>query len=266
VPWGQRADGTFDYAYVGTTDTDYDGPLDDPQCTDADVDYVLHALNRSITTHVTPSDITGVWAGLRPLVKAAESSRTADLSRTHRVEVSEAGVVRVTGGKLTTYREMAEDTVDTALRRIGRQRRRSKTAKLRLVGADGHRAVAPDHPDAHLAGRYGSERDEVRAIVAFDPAMAEPLVPGHPYLRAEAIFAVRHEMATTLDDVLVRRTRVHLFDRDAAEAAAPDVARLIAPELGWDDIEIDRQIGAYRALCQRERAAAAGNVGIGGAT
>jgi glycerol-3-phosphate dehydrogenase len=266
VPWNRRPDGSFDHAYVGTTDTDYDGPLDDPQCTDADIEYVLHALNRSLTTGVTPDDITGVWAGLRPLVKSASSSRTADLSRNHQVDVSEAGVVRVMGGKLTTYREMAEDTIDTALRQLGRSRRRSKTARLRLVGAEGHRPVAPDHPDAHLAGRYGAELDEVRAIVAFDPTLAEPLVPGHPHLRAEAVFAVRHEMATTLDDILVRRTRVHLFDREAAEAAAPDVARLIAGELGWDEAEIDRQIAVYRALCQRERSAAAGIVEIGGAT
>jgi glycerol-3-phosphate dehydrogenase len=261
IPWGRRPDGTFDHAYVGTTDTDYDGPLDDPLCTDEDIDYVLHALNHSLTTTVTRDDVSGVWAGLRPLVKAAESSRTADLSRNHQVAVSDAGVVRVSGGKLTTYRKMAEDTVDlvaTRLERSGRRKvGRSKTKRLGLVGATGFRPVPPEHPDAHLAGRFGSQLAEVKALIALDPTLAQPLVPGQPYLRAEAVFAVRHEMATTLADALVRRTRAHLFDRDATEAAADDVARLIAPELGWDDAETARQIAHYLELCAQERAAAA---------
>jgi glycerol-3-phosphate dehydrogenase len=256
VPWDERPDGTFRHTYVGTTDTDYDGPLDDPQCTADDVDYVLRALNRSITTDVTADDVTGTWAGLRPLVRGASSARTADLSRRHEVAVSDSGVVRITGGKLTTYREMAEDTVDAVLHRLGR-RARCRTKRLRLVGADGFRPVAPDDPAAHLAGRYGTDSAEVLALVALDATLGEPLVEGLPYLRAEAVHAVRREMATSLDDVLVRRTRAHLFDRDAALAAAPDVAALLAAELGWDDAETAAQVAAYRARCEREEAAAA---------
>ena len=104
VPWGPKPDGTYEHTYIGTTDTDYDGPLDDPQCTGDDVAYVLGALNHSITTGVTADDVTGQWAGLRPLVKAASSGRTADLSRGHQVASSDAGLIRITGGKLTTYR------------------------------------------------------------------------------------------------------------------------------------------------------------------
>ena len=133
VPWVPLADGTFRHTYVGTTDTDYDGPLIDPQCTQDDVDYVLRALNASVTTGITADDITGVWAGLRPLVKAATSGRTADLSRHHKVRVSESGVVTVTGGKLTTYREMAEDAIDTAVDRLD-MRARCRTRKLPLLG------------------------------------------------------------------------------------------------------------------------------------
>ena len=107
MPWGDRT-------YLGTTDTDYDGPLDDPQCTPEDVDYLLGAINLFVTEPLTEADILGTWAGLRPLVKAAASERTADLSRRHSVHTSPSGVVTVTGGKLTTYRKMAADTVDEA--------------------------------------------------------------------------------------------------------------------------------------------------------
>jgi glycerol-3-phosphate dehydrogenase len=266
VPWQPQPDGTFAHCYVGTTDTDYDGDIDDPQTDDVDVGYVLRALNHSLTSTVTADDVTGVWAGLRPLVRAG-SGRTADLSRRHRVDVAPNGLVTVTGGKLTTYREMAEDAVDVALQALGR-RERCRTRRLRLVGADGHRRVDRDHPDPdhpdrdhpdrHLAARYGSEAVEVLSLVALDPTLGEPLVPGLAYLRAEAVFAARHEMATTLVDVLTRRTRAHLQDRSATLAAAPSVAALLAGELGWDDAEVDAQLAAYRAMCQAEQAAALG--------
>ena len=253
VPWGQRDDGTFRHTYVGTTDTDYDGPLDDPPCTAEDVRYVLDALNAVVTTGVTPDDVTGVWAGLRPLVKSATSGRTADLSRRHRVTIGPAGVIGIAGGKLTTYREMAEDTVDAVLPRLGR-RARCRTKRLRLLGADGYREAPAGSPAAHLAGRFGSLAMEIEALVAADPTLGEPLVPGLPYLRAEAVYAARHEMATTLDDVLTRRTRAHLFDRPATAAAAESVAELLAAELGWNDDERARQIADYRALVATEEA------------
>jgi glycerol-3-phosphate dehydrogenase len=265
VPWGARADGTFDHVYVGTTDTDYDGPLDEPQCTADDIDYVLTALNEALTETITRHDITGVWAGLRPLVKGAPAqgatAKTADLSRQHEVAVSAAGVVRVNGGKLTTYREMAEDTVDLVAERLGvsRRARRSATRRLPLLGADRRRARSDDGDpgtiDHHLARRFGTMADEVRTLIAFRPDLAEPLVPGQPYRRAEAIYAVRHEMATTLDDVLVRRTRAHLFDRAASLAAAPAVAALLADELGWTSHETERQLDDYRRRCEAEESA-----------
>jgi glycerol-3-phosphate dehydrogenase len=267
VPWGPRPDGTFEHVYVGTTDTDYDGPLDDPQCTADDIDYVLTALNQAldsnITERITSDDITGVWSGLRPLVKsttnANSSAKTADLSRQHQVAVSEAGVVRVNGGKLTTYREMAEDTVDVVAKRlaVARPARRSSTRRLRLLGASSTNTADSGTVEHHLVHRYGSMADEIRALVAFRPDLAEPLVPGQPYLRAEAVYAVRHEMATTLDDVLARRTRAHLFDRPASLAAAAEVAALLAEELLWSPDETSRQLDAYRRLCINEENAGA---------
>jgi glycerol-3-phosphate dehydrogenase len=272
VPSGPRPDGTFEHVYIGTTDTDDDGPLDDPQCTADDIDYILTALNQaldpSVTERVTRDDITGVWAGLRPLVNSAHAGdNTADLSRQHQVAVSPAGVVRVNGGKLTTYRLMAEDTVDLVVKRLGARRsaRRSATRRLPLVGATGRaRGVRhdPGTVEHHLARRHGTMADEIRALIAFRPDLAEALVPGQPYLRAEAVYAVRHEMATTLDDVLVRRTRAHLFDRAASLAAAPSVASLLADELGWSPEETTRQLVAYQRLCEHEENAGAAHAHV----
>jgi len=253
VPWGRRADGTFEHTYVGTTDTDYNGSIDDPQCTKDDISYVLRALNASITTGVTEADITGVWAGLRPLVKSASSGRTADLSRRHKVGRSASNVISVTGGKLTTYREMAEDTVDEACEILG-VRHRSTTKRMPLLGGDGYRPKASDD-QPKLGDRYGTLADDVRALITQDARLAEPLVPGLPYIKAEAVYAARAEMAVTLDDVLSRRTRARLFDRPASVAAADDVARLIADDMGWDDTEVERQVADFRNSCAAEQTA-----------
>ena len=262
VPWG-------DFTFVGTTDTDYDGPVDDPQCTADDVAYLLRALNGAVTTEITESDIVGTWAGLRPLVADPEASgRTADLSRRHSVHRSDAGVVTITGGKLTTYREMAADTIDEVLEHvldagaIERVQRHSRTKRLKLHGADGYDEVMTEADRLsplggevvrHLADRYGSDARTVLAIAESDPALAEPLVPGLPYLRAEAVFGVRYEMARTVDDVLSRRTRARLLGRDDSAHAAVATAALIGPLLGWDDDEQDRQAAAYVALITAER-------------
>ncbi len=243
VPWG-------DFTYVGTTDTDYDGPLDDPQCTPDDVRYLIDALNSVLTDPLDESDVVGSWAGLRPLVAGGSvGEKTADLSRRHAVRTSDTGVVTVTGGKLTTYRRMAADTVDEVVGRLGRGGP-SRTKRLRLVGAEG-----PAPADEHLAGRYGSDAVHLLRLIEDDPSLGDPLVPGLPYRRAEALFAVRHEMATTLDDVLSRRTRARLLGREATGAAAADVALLIAPELGWSPAETERQVRGYRADLAAERAA-----------
>ncbi|CAN5749389.1 glycerol-3-phosphate dehydrogenase [soil metagenome] len=269
VPW-------HDMTYIGTTDTDYDGPLDDPQCTADDIAYLLRAINgatrgrpESSGVPITEADITGTWAGLRPLVKSATSGRTADLSRRHRVTPAPSGVVTITGGKLTTYREMAADTVDAVVdvldeRGTRRAAGRSRTRKLRLRGADGYEqasAAAPPPGAAtsvvqHLAARYGGEARTVLAMIEGDASLGEPLVAGLPYVRAEALYAARYEMVRTLDDVLSRRTRARLLARDASAAAAPEVAALIGDELGWDTAEQARQVDVYRALTEAERTAA----------
>ncbi|MGH9048787.1 MAG: FAD-dependent oxidoreductase, partial [Acidimicrobiia bacterium] len=214
VPWG-------DLTYVGTTDTDYDGPVDDPQCTPDDVAYLLGAINAAVSEPLTEADVVGTWAGLRPLLRDASSERTADLSRRHAVRRSESGVVTVTGGKLTTYRRMAADTVDLVGAFLGK-RKRCRTKRLTIVGGEGVTASAENLEPSrheHLAGRFGTEANAVQELIDTDPGLGDPLVPGLPYLRAEAVFAVRHEMATTLDDVLSRRTRARLLARDASARA-----------------------------------------------
>ncbi len=248
VPWGGEG-GPHKFTYIGTTDTDYDGPVDDPQITPDDVAYLLRAINGAITTKITEADILGTWAGLRPLVAAAKSERTADLSRRHSVQVAPSNVVTVTGGKLTTYRRMAADAVDEVVKLVGRGGR-SHTKRCKLHGADGW--DAPGLP-RDLAERYGADARRVLDLQRADATLAQPLIDQLPYSRAEVVYAVREEMARTVDDVLSRRTRARLLARDASAAAAGDVAELMAKELGWSADEQARQVAQYRALVDEER-------------
>jgi len=281
IPWGDRI-------YVGTTDTDYDGPLEDPHCTAADVDYLLAALNSWITRPIGRHEVLGTWAGLRPLVGGTgpadgteTGSKTADLSRRHSVRVAPSGLVTIVGGKLTTYRAMAEDTVDEAVRvmrdhRVAAPGGEKRAARLRvpdsrsgstpLFGAEGYEELTQDGAAqrlglpadvvAHLAGRFGGHTQAVAAIVRDRPELGERLVPGLPYLKAEAVYAVRYEMALTLEDILSRRTRALLLDAAATAGAASSVADLIAAELGWSDDERARQVDTFLALVERQRRAA----------
>ncbi|MDQ6782317.1 MAG: glycerol-3-phosphate dehydrogenase/oxidase [Actinomycetota bacterium] len=254
------------FTYIGTTDTAYDGPLDEARATPADVDYLLAAVNRWTTANLTTADVTGSWAGLRPLIAGEASARTADLSRRHRVSVSAEGLITVTGGKLTTYRLMAADTVDAVVARLGRRLLGySPTRRLPVWGADGWADLM--EPGAaselglseatliHLAGRYGGEARTIAALVAANPGLGDPLVTGLPYLRAEAVFAARYEMAVTLVDIVARRTRALLLDRHATAAAAPDVAALVGPELGWSPERQAAEVDALLAEVDADRAA-----------
>jgi glycerol-3-phosphate dehydrogenase len=294
IPWG-------DQAYLGTTDSDYDGPLDDPGVDENDVTYILDAVNAVVTEKIAPSDVTGTWAGLRPLLtnvgrRHPASARTADLSRRHHVSRSPSGVVTITGGKLTTYRKMAEDTVDEVVRGLvategagarpgaaaaaagDRARsalagvkvaaisslRRSPTARLRLRGADGaarltsraaeaSRELGVDEATlANLVGRYGGETRAVLALAAERPELYQPLGEGLPHLAAEVVYAARYEMATSVEDVLARRTRALLRDAEAARAAARRTAELLAPELGWDAARVEDEIEAFARVAERD--------------
>jgi glycerol-3-phosphate dehydrogenase len=258
VPWPGGDD-----VYLGTTDTAWDGPLDDPACLPDDVDYVLDAANGVVTEPIGRQDVTAVWAGLRPLLAPAQghqvSERTADLSRRHTVRVSPHGMVTVTGGKLTTYRRMAEDTVDVVVKTLGSRApagaRRCWTKRLALRGAGGLETLrAPGAASrlgidedvlVALVGRHGGETPAVLELASGRPELLEPLVPGLPHLRVEALWSVRHEMAMTVDDVLSRRTRSILRRAVAAADAAPAVAELLAPEWGRDPADAARDAAHF---------------------
>jgi glycerol-3-phosphate dehydrogenase len=154
-------------------------------------------------------------------------------------------VITVTGGKLTTYRAMAEDTVDVAVKALKRGGK-TKTKRLKLIGAEG-----VGEPSGHLQSRFGNEAAEIDALINADASLGEPLVPGLDYVKAEAVWSARNEMVHTLADVLARRTRALLLARDATMDAAESVARLIAPALGWSDDEAATQVRAFKEMVNK---------------
>jgi len=259
------------FTYIGTTDTDYEGPVDDPQCTPEDIDYLLSAINASCSTQITAADVTGTWAGLRPLVKTASSGRTADLSRRHQVLTSPSGMVTITGGKLTTYREMAADTVDEIVESVLASTSgfagypSSSTKRLRLRGAAGYDTLGlaaeafpavPLEVVEHLGSRYGGEARELMASIQRDPALLEPVVDGLPYIWAEVRFAIEHEMACDVDDILSRRTRSRLLARDDSADAAAAVAEQLVGLLGVGTADAEAQVESYQSSVRLERSAA----------
>ncbi|MHB8439672.1 MAG: glycerol-3-phosphate dehydrogenase/oxidase [Acidimicrobiales bacterium] len=262
VPWPDGDD-----VYLGTTDTDWDGPLDDPACLPEDVDYVLDAANSVTSSRLERSDVTGVWAGVRPLLARTDgrhvSERTADMSRRHTVRVGSSGLVTVTGGKLTTYRRMAEDTVDALLRQ-GRvsTTARCRTRRLPLLGAGGSAELlrtgagtafgVDDAVLAYLVGRHGHHARDVLAMAGGEPDLLAPLVAGLPYLAVEAKWAVTHEMAVTLDDVLARRTRARLRQARAMAQAVAGIGSALAPLLGRDAAAVAEESTALAAAARRD--------------
>ncbi|MFI0407581.1 glycerol-3-phosphate dehydrogenase/oxidase [Actinomadura sp. 3N508] len=209
--------------YVGLTDEPADGPIPDvPEPTDGEIGFLLDVLGSALDVPVRRADLIGAFAGLRPLLDAGHGKATTDISRRHAVLTSRDGVITIVGGKLTTYRRMAQDAVDAALRIRGLDAGPSRTARLPLAGAAARdRLDALDAP-RRLVQRYGVEAPLVAALAADDPALLEPVVPGLPVLGVELAWAVRHEGALTAGDLLDRRTRIGLVasDRAAARPAA----------------------------------------------
>jgi glycerol-3-phosphate dehydrogenase len=259
IPWGR-------HWIVGTTDTEWDLDREHPAASRADVDYVLQHLNAVLRTPVTHDDIEGVYAGLRPLL-AAKAAATTKLSREHAVANPVPGLVIVAGGKYTTYRVMAADAVDVAVEQVGRPTPPSWTDRLPIVGAAGYhelwdgrhtlasRAGLPVARIEHLLGRYGSAIEDILASIAERPELGSPLPGASEYLKAEVVYAVSHEGALHLEDVLTRRTRISIEERDRGVTAAPPAAELMAPLLGWDAPKQDREVANYLARVEAERSA-----------
>jgi glycerol-3-phosphate dehydrogenase len=208
--------------YVGLTDEAADGPIPDvPEPSETEIGFLLDLLDSALDVPVHRADVAGAYAGLRPLLDGAEGS-TADLSRRHAVLTAGNGVVTIVGGKLTTYRRMAQDAVDAVLESRGLTAGPCRTARLPLVGAGPDQELARLVAPAHLVRRYGAEAPDVMALAVEDPALAEPVAPGSATIGAELAWAVCHEGALDEGDLLDRRTRVGLVaaDRDAALPAA----------------------------------------------
>ena len=259
VPWGA-------HWIIGTTDSDWEEPVGEVVATRADIDYLLDHLNPMLVEPLDYSDIVGVFAGLRPLLAAAEGS-SAELSREHVVIESAPGLVTVGGGKYTTYRVMAEDAVDEAVKGLDRAVPPSPTKHLPLLGAVGYEAARRDrerlaaahgiHVDwiDHLLARQGDLVEEVLALIDERPDLGAPLEGAPLYLRAEVVYAASHEGALDVDDVLSRRTRARIQVADRGAAAAEPVAELIGEVLGWDHARRELEIARYRALVEADLAA-----------
>lgn len=248
---------------VGTTDTKWTEGLDHPAVTQADIDYLLRNLNSFLKSDLTVADIRGVYAGLRPLV-AGRPGVTSKLSREHAIETPVAGFTEIAGGKLTTYRVMAEDVVDHIAPDFARPVPPSRTEEIPLLGARGFedgqvRMLAAlgelgldDEHAHHLLGRYGMLADELVALMRRRPELKEP-IPGAPeYLAAEIAYAVSNEDALHLDDVLTRRTHIASESEDRGLVASTAVAELVAAEAGWDAERTASELAHYRARVAAE--------------
>ncbi|MBH0777441.1 glycerol-3-phosphate dehydrogenase/oxidase [Nocardia bovistercoris] len=256
IPWGA-------HWIIGTTDTDWNLDLAHPSATKADIDYLLNLVNGVLVTPLTHADIDGVYAGLRPLL-AGEDDATSKLSREHAVARIAPGLVAIAGGKYTTYRVMAYDAMDEAAQDIPARVSPSITEKVPLLGADGYFALVNQtvhlaetygvHPYRikHLLDRYGSLIDEVMAMAEGKPELLQPITDAPSYLQVEVVYAAAAEGALHLDDILARRTRISIEYSHRGADCAEQVANLVAPILGWDAAEVDREISTYRARVEAE--------------
>ncbi|MBH1935259.1 glycerol-3-phosphate dehydrogenase/oxidase [Streptomyces sp. AV19] len=257
IPWGR-------HWIIGTTDTDWDLDKAHPAASSADIDYLLEHVNSVLAVPLTRDDVQGVYAGLRPLL-AGESDATSKLSREHTVAHPVPGLVVVAGGKYTTYRVMAKDAVDEAVHGLTQRVADCVTEDVPLVGAEGYRALWNGRAQLarrtglhvarveHLLNRYGSMVDEVLDLVTADPSLGRPLGGADDYLRAEVVYAASHEGARHLDDVLTRRTRISIETFDRGTRSAREAAELMAPVLGWDRAQADKEVEHYEKRVEAER-------------
>ncbi len=238
VPWHNRV-------VVGTTDTPVNDVTLEPQPLPEEIEFILNHAAKYLTKDPTTEDILSVFAGLRPLVNLQGSNTTAEISRDHHVLVSSSGLVTIAGGKWTTYRRMAEDTIDQAALIAGLVEKPCVSKELRIHGW--LKQVDRNDP-LHI---YGSDAIFIRELIKDKPKLGEKLHPRLPYLKAEVVWAVRREMARTVEDVLARRTRALLLDTRASMEIAPIVAKLMAKELKQSRRWQKEQIAAYQALARQ---------------
>ncbi len=253
LPWLGRT-------LVGTTDNDYEGPLEHVPPSDDDIGYLLDAVNGFFATNLSPADVTGAYAGVRPLISTGDPKKSVDISRRAELYETSSGLVTITGGKLTTWRRMAKLAVDRIVEREAREAP-CRTHEIPLgQSVDPDELPAAPSVDAdsrgHLARRYGHAAQFVLRLAESDDGLGRRISPELPDIAAEAAFAAAHEQARTLGDVLLRRTRLGLLDgRRLAEPGsegAGAVAAAMAPVLGWDDARAGAEIVAWEELARSE--------------
>ena len=238
VPW-------YNYVVLGTTDTPLNKPSLEPVARYDEIEFILETAGQYLTRQPSEKDVLSVYAGLRPLAAPdKETNITKDISRSHKLIVADSGLITITGGKWTTYRKMAEDTVNKAI----------KVGKLAMVPCSSKsmhiQGFNKDVSFSHLSV-YGSDEPEIRNLVEEKPYLGEKIIEGHPYIKAEIVWAVRNEMARTVEDVLARRLRVLFLDADTAIKMSPLVARLMADELGFSTEWIEGQLVSFRELAEQ---------------
>jgi glycerol-3-phosphate dehydrogenase len=253
LPWLGRT-------LVGTTDNDYEGPLDHVPASEDDIAYLLDAVNGFFGTDIDAAELTGAYAGVRPLISTGDPKKSVDISRRAELYETSSGLVTITGGKFTTWRRMAKSAVDRIVEREGREAP-CHTHEI-PIGQPEDPAALPEVPGvdedtrAHLAARYGHAARDVLRLAAAAPQLAGRISADLPDIVAEAAFAAGHEQARSLADVLLRRTRVGLLD--ARALAAPDsegarrAARALAGELGWDEPRIEQELRDWADIARRE--------------
>jgi glycerol-3-phosphate dehydrogenase len=235
IPW-------HGHTLVGTTDTPIAAATLEPVAMEEEVEFILATAGQYLAKAPTRGDVLSVFAGIRPLVRATGVANTAALSRDHVIHIDRSGLVTISGGKWTTYRRMAEDCVDQAATLAQLPERPCMTHHLQIHGF---------HDAAKQFGAlavYGSDAPQIRRLIETDAHLGEPLHAALPYVKAEVIWAARHEMARSVEDVLARRARALFLNARAALAMAPGVADLMASELGWDEITRSQQLAAFREV------------------
>ena len=241
VPWLGRV-------VLGTTDTPVPTASLEPRAQEAEIDFLLRTAAQYLTRAPTRADVRSLFVGLRPLAAAtASSAKTREISRRHKIVASASGLITITGGKWTTYRRMGQDTIDRAIALGQLPAAASQTAHLAIHGAasPAENTTGP----AHLAA-YGSDQPALRQLIADQPELGEQLDSSLEFRRAEVVWAARHELARTVEDVLARRVRLLFLDAAAALRAAPTVAALLAHELGHDAAWEAQQVAAFGELAR----------------
>lgn len=237
IPW-------HNHTLIGTTDTPIPHASLEPVAMEKEIDFILSTASLYLAKKPSRADVLSVFAGIRPLVKSQESASTSALSRDHTIHIDKSGLLTITGGKWTTYRHMAEDCVNQAAMLAHLDEKVCVTQNLNIHGFHGHSEKFGD------LAVYGSDALEIQAIGAADPALAAPLHPALPYTGAEVVWAVRREMAETVEDVLARRTRALFLNSRAALAMAPRVAELMATELGRGHDWRQAQLEAFENIAK----------------